>query len=235
PDHKPKSEYLNDFELGYTYSTSLFNVGANLYYMLYKDQLVATGELSDTGNPLSVNVPHSYRAGIELQGMIKPVNWFDWSLNMTLSRNRIKDFVEYIYEDEWTNPISINCGNTPIAFSPDFILNNDFSFHVAGFDASLVSQYVSKQYMTNAHNEAAALDAYFVSDLHLSYTWKNLHGIKSLKLGFSIYNVFNEKYCNNGYAGAGYYMDGDEKVIYRYAGYAAQAPAHVMGTVTLTF
>ena len=235
PDHKPKSEYLNDFELGYTYSTSLFNVGANLYYMLYKDQLVATGELSDTGNPLSVNVPHSYRAGIELQGMIKPVNWFDWSLNMTLSRNRIKDFVEYIYEDEWTNPISINCGNTPIAFSPDFILNNDFSFHVAGFDASLVSHYVSKQYITNAHNEAAALDAYFVSDLHLSYTWKNIHGIKSLKLGFSIYNVFNEKYCNNGYAGAGYYMDGDEKVIYRYAGYAAQAPAHVMGTVTLKF
>ncbi len=235
PGHYPTSEYLNDFELGYNYSTSLFTVGANLYYMLYKDQLVATGELSDTGNPLSVNVPKSYRMGIELQGAIQPCSWFDWNINMTLSRNRIKNFVEYIYEDEWTNPITINCGDTPISFSPDFILNNAFNFHVKGFDASLESRYVSKQYMTNAHSEEAVLDPYFVSDLHLSYTFKKILGIKELKVGFSIYNIFNEKYFNNGYAGAGYYMDGDQRVIYRYAGYAAQAPAHVMGTLTLRF
>lgn len=235
PGQYPKSEYLNDFELGYTYSTSLFNVGVNLYYMLYKDQLVATGELSDTGNALTVNVPDSYRAGIELQGALKPCDWFDWTINMTFSRNRIKNFVEYIYEDEWTNPITIECGDTPIAFSPDFILNNSFNFQVAGFDGSLNSHYVSKQYLTNAHSEEAILDPYFVSDLHLSYTFKKVIGIKELKLGFSIYNIFNEKYFNNGYAGAGYYMDGDQRVIYRYAGYAAQAPAHVMGTVTLKF
>ena len=235
PGQYPKSEYLNDFELGYTFSKPMFNVGVNLYYMLYKDQLVQTGQLSDTGNPLSVNVPNSYRMGIELQGALKPCDWFDWTLNMTLSRNRIKDFVEYIYEDEWTNPITINCGNTPIAFSPDYILNNSFNFHVAGFDASLDSKYISKQYLTNAHNDEAMLDAYFVSDLHLSYTFKKVIGIKELKVGFSIYNIFNEKYFNNGYAGAGYYMNGDEKVIYRYAGYAAQAPAHVMGTLTLKF
>ena len=89
--------------------------------------------------------------------------------------------------------------------------------------------------MTNAHSEEAVLDSYFVSDLHLGYTFKNIIGIKELKLGFSVYNVFNEKYFNNGYAGAGYYMDGDQRVIYRYAGYAAQAPAHVMGTITLKF
>jgi iron complex outermembrane receptor protein len=47
--------------------------------------------------------------------------------------------------------------------------------------------------------------------------------------------VFSEKYFNNGYAGAGYYVENGEKVIYRYAGYAAQAPAHVMATVMLRF
>ncbi|MDE7413559.1 MAG: TonB-dependent receptor [Muribaculaceae bacterium] len=233
--HYPKSEYLNDFEIGYSYSTSLFNAGVNLYYMLYKDQLVATGELSDTGNSLSVNVPKSYRAGIELQGSLKPCDWFDWNLNLTLSRNRIKNFVEYIYEDEWTNPISIDCGDTPIAFSPDFILNNAFNFHFKGFDASLDSRYISKQYLTNAHSEEAKLDAYFVTDLHLGYTIKKIIGIKEMKIGFSIYNLFNEKYFNNGYAGAGYYWSGGERVIYRYAGYAASAPINVMGTLTLKF
>lgn len=234
-NHRPESERLNDFEIGYTYNRKIFSVGVNLYYMLYKDQLVATGQLSDTGNPLSVNVPDSYRAGIELQAALKPCQWFDWQLNMTLSRNRIKDFVEYIYEDEWTNPISFNLGDTPIAFSPDFILNNSFNFNYRGLDASLQSRYVSKQYMNNAKSEEALLDAYFVSDLHLGYTFTNLLGMKQFRLGFSIYNLFNEKYFNNGYAGAGYYMDGNEKVIYRYAGYAAQAPTHVMATATLKF
>ncbi len=234
-NHRPEAERLFDYELGYSYDTRLFSAGANLYYMDYKDQLVATGQLSDTGNPLTVNTPRSYRMGIELQGALRPARWFDWQINATLSRNRIKDFTEYIYEDEWTNPISFDRGDTPIAFSPDFILHNTFNFHVAGFDANLASRYVSKQYMNNAAAEECTIDSYFVSDLHLAYTFAEIAGMKSLRLGFSIYNIFNEKYFNNGYCGAGYYMEDGKPVIYRYSGYAAQAPAHVMGTVTMTF
>ncbi len=77
--------------------------------------------------------------------------------------------------------------------------------------------------------------AYFVSDLHLGYSFKHLIGMKELRIGFSVYNLFNEKYFNNGYAGAGYTVKDGEKVIYRYAGYAAQAPTHVMATATLRF
>lgn len=235
PLHYPESERLDDFEAGYTFNHHLFSVGVNLYYMLYKDQLVVTGQLSDTGNPLSVNVPDSYRMGVEFQAALQPCDWFDWQFNLTLSRNRIKDFVEYIYEDEWTNPISFERGDTPIAFSPDLIFNNTFNFRWKGFDASVQSRYTSKQYMNNARSEEAVIDAYFVTDLHLGYSFKGLIGVKELRLGVSVYNLFNEKYFNNGYAGAGYYVDNGEKVIYRYAGYAAQAPTHVMGTVTLRF
>ena len=235
PVHRPESERMNDFELGYTFNRKLFSVGINLYYMLYKDQLVATGELSDTGNPISVNVPDSYRAGVELQGAFKPCVWFDWTCNLTLSRNRIKDFVEYIYEDEWTNPISFSLGDTPIAFSPDIIFNNAFNFNYRGADASLQSRYVGEQYMNNARSEEAKLDSYFVSDLHLGYTFRNFHGVREMRIGFSVYNLFDKKYFNNGYAGAGYTVVDGEKVIYRYAGYAAQAPTHVMATATLRF
>ena len=235
PYRQPDSERLNDFELGYTFSKGIFSGGLNLYYMYYKDQLVATGELSDTGNAISVNVPESYRAGIEIQTMLKPCDWFEWNFNMTLSRNRIKNFVEYIYEDEWTNPISFDLGSTPISFSPDIIFNNIFSFQWKGAEASLESRYVGKQYMNNAKSEEAKLDAYFVSDLHLGYSFRHLKGIKELSVGFSVYNVFNAKYFNNGYAGAGYYVENGEKIIYRYAGYAAQAPTHVSATVAFKF
>ena len=233
PHSYPEAERLDDFELGYTFTSGIFSASANLYYMLYHDQLVLTGQLSDTGNPLSVNVPDSYRMGIELQAALKPCNWFDWQANLTLSRNRIKNFTEYIYEDEWTNPISFHLGETPISFSPDVIFNTFFNFHYAGFDASLQGRFVGKQYMNNARSEEAKLDPYFVSDLHLGYTFPKLGKLKELKLGFSIYNLFNKKYFNNGYAGAGYYMDAGEPVIYRYAGFAAQAPIHFAGTISI--
>jgi iron complex outermembrane receptor protein len=234
--HAPQAERLFDYEIGYAFNSQLFSFGANLYYMDYKDQLVATGELSDTGNALSVNVPSSYRMGIELQAALRPINWFEWNLNATFSRNRIKNFVEYIYEGEWTNPITFERGSTPIAFSPAIVFNNAFNFMYKGFDASLTTQYVSKQYMNNAKSEEAALDAYCISNANFAYTFRNIAGIKALRLGFTVYNIFNHKYYNNGYAGAGYYLDdAGNPTIYRYAGYAAQAPAHVMGTVSLKF
>lgn len=234
--HDPKSERMFDYELGYTFSHSLFGLGVNLYYMDYKDQLVLTGALSDTGNPLSVNAPKSYRMGVELQGSLKPCAWFDWQINATLSRNRIKDFTEWIYEDEWTNPIANYIGSTPIAFSPSVTANNAFNFHWKGLDASLMTHYVSRQYLSNAHSEEQMLDPYCVSDLALSYDFGAVAGLRGLVLGFTVHNLFNEKYESNGYAGAGYYVDDNgEKVVYRYCGLAAQATTNVLGTVTLKF
>lgn len=236
PSHRPTSERMTDYELGYSLTKGIFAAGVNLYYMDYKDQLVATGQLSDTGNPLSVNVPHSYRAGIELQGQVKPAKWFEWQINATLSRNRIKDFTEYIYEDGWTNPISNYIGSTPIAFSPDLTINNALTVAAGNFDATLQSHYVSKQYLSNSHSSEEMLDAYFVSDLFAGYTFKNIAGLKQLRIGVTVNNVFNERYESNGYSGAGYTVnDKGEKIIYRYAGYAAQAPTNMMLTTTIKF
>ena len=235
PKDYPRAEKLMDYELGYNYGNSWLTAGVNLYFMDYTDQLVLTGQLSDTGNAMSVNVPDSYRAGVELALGMRTCKWFDWNINATLSRNRIKNFTEMIYEDEWTNPIAINHGDVPIAFSPDFTLNNAFNFAWKGVDASLQTQYVSKQYMSNAKSEEQVLDAYCVSNLHMGYTFK-CAGVKSVRVGVSVFNLFNEEYENNGYAGAGYYVDENgEKQIYRYAGYAAQAPINVMGSVSLKF
>lgn len=236
PGRPPKAERLFDYEIGYNYIGNILTAGINLYYMDYKDQLVATGQLSDTGNSVSENVPASYRAGIELQFGLKPCRWFDWSVNATLSRNRIKDFVEYIYDDnDYTSHITVNHGSTRISFSPDFILNNAFNFEWRGFDASLQSHYVSRQYMTNSEQKDQSLDAYFVSNLLLGYTFR-MQGLRNVRVGLTVNNLFSEKYENNGYAGSGYYVDdAGDKVIYHYSGYSAQAPVNVIGSVSVNF
>ena len=233
-DEYPKAEKLYDYELGYTYRNTWLSAGVNFYYMDYKDQLVLTGELNEIGEAMARNVPDSYRTGVELMLGVKPCRWFQWDINGTLSKNRVKNFTEKLYEDEWKNPIEVEHGNTPIAFSPDFILNNRFSFSHKGFEAALQSQYVSKQYMSNAKQAEQTLDAYFVSNLNLAYTFQ-LPQVKSVTVGFTIYNLFNEKYENNGYAGSGYTLKDGKPERYNYAGYAAQAGTNVMGNLSIRF
>ena len=231
----PKAERLYDWELGYSYANSWLNVGANLYYMKYKDQLILTGELNEIGEALAANVPDSYRAGLELTAGVR-FGGFSWDANATLSKNRIQDFTETLYENEDNTADTwvINHGDTHIAFSPSFIFNNRFAYSYKGFEAALQSQYVSRQYMSNADVKDHLMDAYFVSNLDLSYTFK-MRGVKSMTIGATVYNLFNEEYENNGYAGSGFYYDNGEKVRYNYAGYAAQAPTNFLAHISLNF
>lgn len=240
--HQPRAERLFDYEVGYGFHSSMFSAEVNLYYMDYKDQLVATGQLSDTGAALSVNVPESYRMGVELQAAFRPCSWFEWTANATLSRNRIKNYTEYIPDDDYNCSyddsyyVKNSYSNTPISFSPGFIFNTGFNFNYKGFDASLTGQYVGKQYLTNVGDNDLAIDPYFVSNLHLGYTLKGFLGVKEMRLGFIVYNLFNEKYESNGYGGKGWYLnDNGEREVYSYSGYSVQAPTNVMGTLTLKF
>ena len=91
---QPVSERLFDYEAGYEFRNDWLHAGANLYYMDYKDQLVLTGKLNEIGEPLSENVPESYRLGAELSFGLKTRVGFSWDVSATLSRNRVKDFQE---------------------------------------------------------------------------------------------------------------------------------------------
>ena len=240
----PKSEQLLDYELGYQFANKYFHAGANFYFMDYKDQLVLTGELNEIGEAVAANVPDSYRAGIELMAGLRLPCGFTWDINATLSRNRIQDFQETLYghDAEWNDlaaPVKINHGDTHIAFSPDFILNNRFGYNWKGLSASLETQYVSDQYMSNAEIEEHKLDAYFVSNLNLSYTF-NLKHMKSVTIGATVYNLFNEEYENNGWASSDFegHMDGNKVVMEKrnnYTGYAAQAGTNFLINLGLNF
>ena len=90
----PKAEQLRDLELGYSFSSHSLTAAVNLYYMDYINQLVPTGELSQDGYPIMTNVEASYRAGMELILGVKPASFVEWNTSLTLSRNKIRDFVE---------------------------------------------------------------------------------------------------------------------------------------------
>lgn len=244
---KPKSETLNDVELGYKYRTKNFTAGVNLYLMLYKDQFVLTGEQDQNGEFVARNVGDSYRRGVELTAAWSPLTWFRWDANLTWSHNRIKDYT-VVLDDTGE---AYNLGNTPISYSPSLIANNIFSFAWKGFTASAHTQYVSRQYMTNTGFRSflqddtpvsMMLDAFCTTNLDLSYEFTRLSFARSLKLGVSVYNVFSKKYDANGAANACLKSDGRGGVMaYQdadwnsYAAFSSQAPAHFLVHASVTF
>lgn len=259
---KPKAERLNDLELGYKYQSSKFSAGANFYYMNYKNQFVLTGELNSIGEAVTRNFEKTYRMGVELEAAWKPVSWFQWDANATWSKNRAKDMMVTL-EDGETN---VNLGETPLSFSPDFIFNNIFTFQYAGFKAAIQSQYVSDQYLTNTGfktmecndnvdpdtyeakgntcYETLLLKKHFTTNIDLSYHFSlKKIGLKDATIGVTLYNIFDTKYDNNGWAAPTYRMV-DGKVIavnlwgsrdYGAAGFAPSAPFNCMAHLSINF
>ena len=70
------AERLNDLEIGYKFLSPRFSAGVNFYWMDYKDQFVLTGALNEIGEAVAINVPKSYRMGVELEAAWQPVDWF---------------------------------------------------------------------------------------------------------------------------------------------------------------
>lgn len=223
----PTAEKMLDIEAGYTYNTKIVSLSLNLYYMLYRDQLVQTGELSDTGELLSRNVPDSYRRGIELSLAVNATKWLSLGGNATLSQNHIKNYVDYI------DGVAFERGRTTIAYSPAVIAGTFFDFHTHGFAARLSTRYVSKQYLTNGEYEDLTLPRYCVSDLDLSYTLRTKR-IERVRFGVKIGNIFNAKYCASGYGGS--WLEGATLAERgSWACYFPQATISALGNVTVHF
>ena len=55
-----------------------------------------------------------------------------------------------------------------------------------------------------------------------------------MTIGATVYNLFDEEYESNGYAGSGYYTDDNgTRHRYNYAGYAAQAGINILGHLNI--
>ena len=231
PDSRPNKETLYNVEAGYKADFGRGFFGANLYYMLYDDQLILTGEINDVGQAIRTNVPDSYRAGIELEGGYRFLPWLEWSGNVTLSQNKIDEFTEFIDNFDTGVPEVITHENTDIALSPNVISASQLRFSHRGFTADVMSQYVSRQYLDNTSNDNRSIDPYFVTDLRLSYTTTQMPLVKSMTTSFQVNNVFNELYETNGYTFG--FVAGGEMQRFNY--YYPQAERNVLAQITLNF
>jgi len=195
----PKPEKLNDFELGFEKKNTKYSAGITGFLMYYKNQLVLTGKINDVGAYTRTNIPKSYRLGLELTGAALFNSWLNVAGNFSVSKNKVIDFTEYI--DDYDNGIqkTKSYASTDISFSPNVVGSLSFNFlPLKNIELSLISKYVSKQYLDNTQNDSRKLDAYYTQDARLIYTLSKCW-LKEANLIFQANNLLNKMYEPNGY------------------------------------
>ena len=252
----PKSERLNDMEVGYQFQSERFSAGINGYWMDYKDQFVLTGEIDPIGEAVTRNLSKSYRMGVEIEAAWNPFEWLRWDANTTLSRNRVKDMAVVL--EDGTTTVTLD-GDKPLAFSPNLIANTSLTFSYMGMRAVLQGQYVGDQYLTNTGfkdmfckdengndcYETLQLKSHFVANMDISYTFalKPL-AIKEATIGVMFYNMLSAKFDNNGWAAPQYRQLTDGSVIAvntwgtrddQAVGFAPSAPFNWMAHLSVNF
>ncbi|MCF0198964.1 MAG: TonB-dependent receptor plug domain-containing protein [Bacteroidaceae bacterium] len=233
----PKAERLHDFELGYSYTTHRWHAGLGLYAMLYDNQFVQTGLVSDIGENLTTNIKDSRRLGIEAQAGVNITPWLSLEANAAISRNEILDFDEVV--EDWDNGSqTIHYDHSTLAFSPTAIVNAFADVHTHGFQATWHTGYVSKMFLDNTACDQRALDAFTRTDVALSYDlkcWRK--GLKHAIFGLNFNNIFNAHYAQSGWVYSAIYASGGHTNDNRYReiGYIPAAGFHMMGTITLKF
>jgi len=196
---QPTYETLHDWELGIEKKTTKYSFGITGYYMKYNNQLVLTGEINDVGAYTRVNIPNSYRAGIEIQAGAKINQWLNLSGNTSFSRNKISSFTEYIDDYDNGGQVAIVHNNTDISFSPSMVSALTINFNpLNNWEISLLNKWVSKQYLDNTQNENRKLNGFYTQDFRTIYTIKH-KWIKEAQLIFQLNNLFDKKYEPNGY------------------------------------
>jgi len=177
------------------------------------------------------NVDKSYRTGIEISGAYKFSESWNLNGNFTFSQNKIREFEEIIYNYDDYSVVINEYENTNISYSPDIIVGTSLIYTpIRNLDLSWRTKYVSSQFLDNTSNESRKLEAFFINDLHASYSLKPSF-MREIGFSFMINNFLNELYEPNGYTYS--YIYGSELITENFL--YPMASTNFMGGITLKF
>lgn len=203
PGKKPNPENLFNVEAGYEKQGQKGGFLLNGFLMYYRNQLALTGEINQDALPVRVNIPESYRLGVELSGNQKLGEKWQIDVAVALSENKIQAFTEFI--DNWDSGIqeTVIHQHTRLAFSPAVVSHASLRHFLLqqekqSLELGIVGKYVSRQYLDNTSRKIASLDPYFFNDFQVQYTIKPSF-VNSISINLLVRNVFNVLYSPNGW------------------------------------
>ncbi len=177
-----------------------------------------------------INVPDSFRAGIELQADAQLMPSLRLMANLTLSQNKIKNLTEFVDNWDTGEQESIFYKETDISFSPPVIGGLNIQYMpLQNLSLMLQAKYVGKQYIDNSSSDERKIDPYYVSDLRIDYSL-SLPYIRHLNFFFVLNNIFDHQYESNAWVYSYIYENQRRKMD----GYFPQAGIHFITGLEIT-
>jgi iron complex outermembrane receptor protein len=192
-----KPEMVTDIEAGVKVNRNNLQLNANVYYMLFDNAIINTGDINAFGYPITTNVKTSTRAGIEVDAIWKVHPKLHLMLASVFSKNTIADITQY-YSDSNFASVGINYKNTTPALTPSIISNQGIRYIPFKFlYVDLNVRYVGEQFVDNSATEEARINAYTLTDLQIGLSLKQWLG-KDVMLRFQVNNLLEEQFVTWG-------------------------------------
>jgi iron complex outermembrane receptor protein len=176
--HAVRPERVVDIEAGWDFRSPRLELSANVYAMEFRNEIAATGELSEIGTILRRNVDRSSRRGLELDAAWQATDVLRLRTVATLSRNRIRDWTQFVdvYDEEgtWTGSREHSYRDVQPLLTPSVVLSQSVAYSPnARFNSSVTGRYVGRSYLDNTNSSLTDAPAYFVADATASYALTN--------------------------------------------------------------
>lgn len=191
--HAVRPERLVDAELGWDLHTRALTLAANVYAMEFRNEIAATGELSEIGLPLRRNVDRSYRRGVEVDATWQASPELRLRTTASLSRNRIHTWTQFydVYDDGGNYVTS-----RPIVFhdvapllTPRAIVSQSVDYAPsAALSFGAVGRWVAKSYLDNTESEAFTTPSFFTLDASAAW-WVT----KNVRASLQVNNLLNNR------------------------------------------
>lgn len=191
--HAVHPEHLRDFETGWNYRLGAVTIDANLYAMEFRDEIAATGELSDIGLALRRNVARSYRRGVELDARWNATARLRFRTVANASRNRIASWTQpydvYDANGNWLETRLLVHRNVEPLLTPPLLFSQAVEYAASTrLDLGAVARYVARSFLDNTSNREFTAPAFTVVDATAAFTLGS-----AAKLTLQVNNLFNRR------------------------------------------
>ncbi len=187
-----KPERGLNVEVGARLARHRARLGATLYLLAFRDEIVPSGGLDQYGVPRTGNADRTLHRGLELEGAVRLARGLDLEGNLTLSEDRFVRFTEFEFSEDGT-VVALDRSDNRIAGFPSRTANAALQYEHRGFEARLGVHHVGEIQVDNSGSDASeyVVDPYALVDATLSYTFAVPRG--TLRLSLDVNNVLDDK------------------------------------------
>lgn len=192
-------ERLFNVEAGIDYRGAAFSLEANVYAMEFRNEIAATGELSEIGLPMRRNVDRSYRRGLEVDAAWEVSQAIRLRSIANLSKNRIEEWTQFydVYDEAgtWVESRPVVYREVEPLLSPSVIISQGIEYTPsASWSAGLIGRYVGRAYLDNTNG--LETPSFFTADANASIALS-----RTVRLSLQANNIFdNDEIFPSGYS-----------------------------------